>query len=239
MQCLFVIQARVGSERLPGKVLEKIGSLSLVEHIAKRIQNVGENLLFAIADEADTGLYDYLDSLGLPTQKGHEEDVLSRYVAAASELGEGDYVVRCTGDNPFIDMAAFHQLKQLLAAKQPDLAYLKGVPLGMGYEAIRVGALRAQLQFELLPHHREHVSIYLKEHRQSYNFDFIDPLDEDITDQVRLTVDTPDDLALARKVFKYFSELDKEEFDSLDVYQLFKKDTAFLADNQHVRQRRF
>jgi len=239
MRVRFVVQARLRSSRLPRKVLKPIGNDTLVQHINRRVADeVGQdNIVFALAREQDQSLVNYMTDNRLPFQIGDMSNVLSRFVEIASDLEEADYVVRLTADNPFVEMAAWPKLRELLKTEEPDLAFLLGVPLGMGYEAVRVAALRSQLKQRLQPHHFEHVTTYIKENENKYSIASISPLPTDITARVRLTIDTELDLAMARKTHDYFVITEKSQFMAHDVWQLLDEHDDFFSTNRDVPQR--
>ncbi|HRP70149.1 MAG TPA: NTP transferase domain-containing protein [Turneriella sp.] len=252
-----VVQARLTSERLPKKVLEKIGDKTIIEHIAARvesIQSAGISLLFAIAEENDSLLSDFLREKKLPFVTGHPSHVLKRFIDAATDLNDDDYVIRLTADNPFIDKDRLAALVERLKERPVDYAYTADLPLGMGSEAIRVAALRSVMlrdtplrtggEAGLKDHHREHVTIFIRENPHLYEI-FPFRLDSTITPEaakarvtgIRMTIDEAADLAVARQVYAHFAARGLSHFGALDVIELSKNDPSMLATNRHVEQR--
>ena len=196
MKIRALVQARMKSERLPGKVLEKIGQKTIVEHIACRMAKLagaGVDLCFAIADEdpavardsetrlaADRPitLADFLREHSLPFVTGHASNVLKRFIDASEDLSPTDYVIRLTADNPFVDQDQLAILIQRMKEHSADYGYTADLPLGMGAEMIRVDALRS-VGFRDTPltpggepglkdYHREHVTVYIRENPHLY-----------------------------------------------------------------------
>lgn len=257
MRIRALAQARLNSERLPGKVLLPVGSKTIVEHIAARMASLsgaGVELVFAIADEGDITLADFLTNAGLTFTSGHATNVLRRFADAAADLADSDYVIRLTADNPFTDAA---QLALLVARAKDtgfDYGYTADLPLGMGSEIIRVAALRSMAFREtpltaggasgLKDHHREHVTTFIRENPHLYEI-YPLRLDDSISEEaarrrvagIRLTIDEKADLEVARQLYTYFERRGLPLFNALDVIQLAKNNPELLAGNQHVQQK--
>ena len=257
MRIKALVQARLNSARLPRKVLEEIGGKTLLEHIAERLGSLsgaGVELCFAIAHEADGALSDFLTAKGLPFFAGSEKDVLQRYVDAAADLADGDYVIRATADNPFPDQEQLGMLVHYVKNHGIDYGYTAGLPLGMGTEIIRVNALRSVLlrnipltpggEPGLKPHHHEHVTPFIRENAHLYET-YPQPLDPNLDEKaaaqrvqgIRLTIDEPADLEVARRVYRHFLMLGKPLFTSIDVIQLKRNNPEMFAGNETVVQR--
>lgn len=257
MRIKALVQARLNSSRLKNKVLEKIGEKTLIEHIAERLgrlSGAGIELCFAIANEADSALRDHLSEKGLEFFAGDEKNVLKRYSDAAADLSDSDYVIRATADNPFPDHEQLGRLVAHVRHSPIDYGFTAHLPLGMGTEIIRVNALRSMMiralpltpggESGLQDHHTEHVTPYIRENAHLYNI-YPQPLDETVSDeaakarvaQIRLTIDEPADLEVARRVFTHFNRLGKPHFTAVDVIHLKKNNPEMLAGNENIHQR--
>ncbi|MES0489092.1 MAG: hypothetical protein ABUK01_03810 [Leptospirales bacterium] len=234
----YIIQARMESKRLPGKVLRLIGEKPLLEHMVDRLFLSGaktDEIVFALGEEDDDSLRSFLQRKGLSFFSGDKFNVLSRYLLAANDLDENDTVVRITGDNPFLD---YHILSAMLNDEKSiaaDLAYPVKLPTGMGFEVIRVGALKSQTENELSLYHKEHVTIFMRENPNLYNI-LPTVQYEDVPD-IRLTVDYVEDLEQAEKTWQYFSGLGNANFCTSDVYQLAREQADFFNINKNSLQR--
>lgn len=239
MQVRFIIQARLQSKRLPAKSMKLIGDRALVGHILDRLNQLpfSEVSVAAALPEGNSDLLsNFFQSEGVDIYYGDETDVLSRFLLASQDLSDEDFVIRLTGDNPFIDHREAQNLIEFLhREKRVDLAYPYKLPLGMGFEAISVGALRSQAQNELLPHHREHVSVFIKENPGLYSIVSLESYSEH--PQIRLTIDYEEDLKMARKCYEYFAGQNNPWFCSNDVYGLYQKEPGFFKDNLHMLQK--
>jgi len=252
-----LVQARLTSERLPKKVLEKIGEKTILEHIAARIQSIQSTkveLKFAIAEEEETTLADFLREKNFAFVKGHPTHVLKRFIDASQDMADEDYVIRLTADNPFIDKDRLTTLIEHLKEYPADYAYTAELPLGMGSEVIRVAALRSVFfrdtpltpngAPELKGHHREHVTIFIRENPHLYEI-FPLRLDDAFSIEaakarvagIRMTIDEAQDLTVARRVYSHFAGRGLLFFGALDVIELAKNDPSMLADNRHIEQK--
>jgi spore coat polysaccharide biosynthesis protein SpsF len=256
MRIRALVQARLGSGRLPAKVMAEIGGKTILEHIADRLQKLagmGVETLFALAAEQDTSLQTFLQERGHQFITGDEKNVLKRYVNGATDLDSKDLVVRVTGDNPFVDQSQLGALLLRMTDFGYDYGHTADLPLGMGSEVIRVDALRSIFfrsvpaspdePSPILPHHEEHVTTFIRENPHLYNI-YSMRLDDSVSSEaaklrvagLRMTIDEPEDLAVARRVFEHFNRLGNPLFGALDVIQLGKNNPDMVAGNGHIRQ---
>ncbi len=257
MRFRAIIQARLTSSRLPRKVLEKIGSRTLLEHIAERLESLkgaGIEAAFALAEDEPSELADFLGSLGYSYSIGSAYDVLRRYIDASSDMSDNEYVLRLTGDNPFPDREQIARLVHYARTHAPDYGYTADLPLGMGAELIRVNALRSVwlrtepgtpgTESPIKPHHREHVTVFIRENPHLYEI-YPLRLDETVSEEaarnrvkgIRLTIDEPADLEVCRRVYAHFELLGNPFFGAVEVIQLAKNSPEMFAGNSAVQQK--
>lgn len=195
-----VLQARLGSRRLPGKVLAPLGGRTLLAHAVRRLSTGGLPIVVATTCRAeDAAVAAEAVALGAHVFRGEEDDVLGRFVDAARAFGL-DLVVRATADNPFVDGAAVGRVFALATALQLDHVVECGLPVGAAVEAVRVAALERAAREATDHGDREHVTTCI---RQSPHFTALRapaPADR-LAPDLRLTVDTAGDLAFARALF--------------------------------------
>lgn len=196
-----VIQARMGSTRLPGKVLEKIGDRSLLAWTVDGVRAVPglERVVVATTTEAsDDPLAEAAAALGADVHRGPVRDVLTRCFEAVAPF-EPDLVLRQTADNPFPDptIAAL----QIEALVDGDLDYvgIAGWPIGIAAEVCRMDAFSAAMHEATAAADREHVMPYLYSHPDRFRIGTLPRPTPAPTggERWRYTVDTPEDLALA------------------------------------------
>ncbi|MGO4353294.1 aminotransferase class III-fold pyridoxal phosphate-dependent enzyme [Rhizobium sp. RAF36] len=199
MKVVAIVQARMGSSRLPGKVLREISGQPLISVLLKRLaqsRRLDEVVLAIPEGAADDVLAEFLGTNGHKTFRGSENDVLQRYFDAATEIG-ADIVVRVTGDCPFIDPMVLDTVIDSLVSNGADYASNVAPPTfpdGLDVEVFRFSALwRANSEAKETPQ-REHVTPYL---RESGLFKTVNVSNETDHSAERWTVDEAGDLQVA------------------------------------------
>lgn len=211
-----IIQARMGSSRLPGKVLKDIGGKPMLERVvvrARRARSLGRVVVATTTDPGDDSLVNYCRRQGFPVFRGHPYDVLDRYYQAAKRF-DAEVVVRLTADCPVIDpheidrtVAAFLDAKVDFAANRLPPPWHRTTPIGMDTEVVTFQALTRAWREADAKYAREHVMPYFYEENGRFNILLVDH-DPD-WGGLRLTVDTREDLELVRKVYAYFGNSDE------------------------------
>lgn len=196
-----VLQARMGSRRLPGKVLSEIAGRPLLEHCIDRLvrANVGPVILATTDQPADDNLVRFAERFGIRVCRGPEDDVLQRFGLAADYL-DARFFIRATADNPAVDIEAPGRVVAAIESAGADHVVEAGLPVGAAVEAVRTAALYQAVAQARTPYDREHVTPFL--YRNPARFlalrpDAPAPLRRP---DVRLTVDTAADLAFMRHV---------------------------------------
>lgn len=202
---VVIAQARMGSSRLPGKVLRRAGALSLLEHLARRLARARTPSDLVIATTTDPGddvLVEAAQALGFVVHRGPIDDVLARYVGALDALGvdDDDVVVRVTADCPLLDPAELDRCVTEFMAGELDYVTnqageIRKIPRGLDVEVFHAGALRRAQREASDAGDREHVTPYLYRVPGRFRTRVSDPPGPRL-DHLRLTVDTPQDLAL-------------------------------------------
>jgi spore coat polysaccharide biosynthesis protein SpsF len=197
----IILQARMGSRRLPGKVVADVAGRPMLEWCLRRLiaSGVGPVVLATTTDAADDPLVDLAGRLGVRSVRGPEDDVLQRFALAADYL-DGRFFVRATADNPAVDIDAPRRVVDAIAAAGADHVVERGLPVGGAVEAVRTAALYQALAQARDSYEREHVTPYL--YRNPGRFLALTPEAPPPVRRpdLRLTVDTPDDLSFVRRV---------------------------------------
>jgi spore coat polysaccharide biosynthesis protein SpsF len=198
----ILLQARMASTRLPGKALELIDDRPLLEHCLRRLMSAGvaRVVLATTALEEDTILCELASRLGIAVYRGSDTDVLGR-MAGAAEAFDLDPVVRATGDNPAVDIEAAGRALAALNGLHADYVCEDGLPYGAAVEAVTRDALIRAAREARDPDDREHVTTWVKRRSDLWNLAFPAPPMPLRRPDVRLTVDTPADLAYVRSLF--------------------------------------
>jgi len=197
----IVVQARMGSSRLPGKSLAPIAGRSLLTRVLERLSHQGE-LPVVLATTTlleDDLLCEEAERLGIAVLRGSADDVLGRYAFAASLLGV-PAIIRATADNPAVDLAAAGRTLEILQRSGADYVVDFGLPVGATVEAISVPALVRAAALATEPHDREHVTPFIRRDGRSRAVDALAPTELRRPD-LRFTVDTAEDLDYMRRVY--------------------------------------
>lgn len=205
-----IVQARVGSSRLRGKVLEEIGGWPMLQWTLERVRLARkvDGVVLAIPMQAENDpLIAIARHLGVDVYRGSESDVLHRFAEAAREF-QAETVVRVCADSPLVAPEFIDAAVDCYEAECPDLAYNLGplygcqFPFGMGCEVFGKEMLFRMDQTTAEPSHREHVTAYLHDHRSDYRISMV-PYQERwgrCDTGVDLSVDVSEDLELVRKL---------------------------------------
>ncbi|MDD2806228.1 MAG: hypothetical protein PHV33_11785 [Elusimicrobiales bacterium] len=192
----IIIQARMGSTRLPGKVLKKIGPKTLLAHILYRLEflKTSATLVVATGDSStDNPVQRFCAENGVRCFRGSEANVLERYYLCAKQYGFSD-VVRMTGDNPFPDIEELDRLIRLYKTSDADFCHsFKSLPIGVGAEIFSIAALARSYREGKAQHHVEHVDEYILEHPELFKTSELEVDKTKNRPDVRLTVDTDED----------------------------------------------
>jgi spore coat polysaccharide biosynthesis protein SpsF len=189
-----IIQARMGSTRLPGKVLMKLGGRSLLAYIAARLKSavtLDDIVVATTSHFRDDVIVQEAELHGLKCYRGSESDVLRRYVEAA-KLYNADIVVRVTADNPFSDPLSIDRVVARVKAGH-DYAIEMNLPVGTTGEAITFQALDYIDTAATTDRWREHVTLYAKENPQMLRCSFEDGPPECSRPDLSYTIDTLDE----------------------------------------------
>ena len=197
-----IIQARMGSTRLPGKVMMQAAGKSLIAHqIARlRLSHRLTGLCVATSDLAgDDPLAVHVEALGIPVFRGSEADVLDRFYRAALAQ-RADFVVRFTGDCPLIDPVLVDALVDFHQGASPPLSYaaidVGRYPRGLDAEMVAMADLHTAWKEAREPFEREHVMPFLWRRPDRFRLAWLS--DDLLSAPWRWCVDTEQDLILVR-----------------------------------------
>jgi spore coat polysaccharide biosynthesis protein SpsF len=197
---LVILQARMGSSRLPGKVLAPLGDRSLLAQCIERLvaARVGEVIVATTTRPEDEAVVAEASAAGVAVVRGPVDDVLARFVGALDGW-TGPYVIRATADNPFVDFDGPARLLRLLDAGA-DYAIEEGLPVGAAVEAMRVEVLREAGELASTPAEREHVTPFIRQSVDRFAVVSAPAPFELRRPSLRLTVDTRQDLQFVRSL---------------------------------------
>jgi spore coat polysaccharide biosynthesis protein SpsF len=195
-----VIQARMGSSRLPGKVLRPIAGLPLLAHVTGRLALLKTAIHIVVAtstESQDDAIVTHCRQSSIACFRGSESDVLARYAGCAAKY-DFDHIIRLTADNPFTDIEELDRLMDLHVRDGNDYTHSFGeLPIGVGAEVFSRTALIRSEREGHAQNHREHVNEYIQENPRSFRIGVLMvPLHKRFPG-LSLTVDTEADYVLA------------------------------------------
>jgi spore coat polysaccharide biosynthesis protein SpsF len=228
-QAIIILQARMTSSRLPGKVLEPIGARSLLAHCLMRLrdESAAPVLLATTTNPEDTCLVNVAANLGVESYRGPEHNVLQRFVQAARYVG-ARYVVRATADNPAVDMGGPERLLRLLRTTGADYVVEDGLPYGANVEGVTTAALERALDLATDPSDLEHVTPLIRRDRVHFAPQSVPAPANVRRPELRVTVDTPEDLWFMRQLAARLNNWDTEPA----LAQIIRVIDAFAVESQ-------
>jgi len=198
------LQARMGSSRLPGKVLMPLRGQSILERAIRRLQAAGAVDAVAVLttrlSEDDAIVQKALEMDAL-VHRGPELDVLRRFYEAA-EIFRPDIIIRATADNPLIDIGSVDRIVNTLRAEKSDLCMEKLLPYGAATEAVTAEALSETHRRAKEPHHREHVTLYIKDHPDEFRSSYPIAPRAMCFPEIRVTIDTAEDFVFVDQLIR-------------------------------------
>ena len=237
MRVIIIIQARIGSSRLPGKVLKPLYNIDVLEYSVLRcreIKGVSEVIIATSTLAQDNTIEDWCRKHQVTCFRGSEDDVLSRYVDCAKQY-EPDYIMRVTSDCPFVDYEMASEMVALMKKEQKDIMLLEGdLPRGLAIELISYNALIKINKLGKEPRHREHVTYYAYEYSDQFEaVTYTLPMNRQAP-QLRITLDTDEDYEMLVEVAKYFNN---PLVSSVKVIEYLKENPHIAKINAHIEQK--
>jgi spore coat polysaccharide biosynthesis protein SpsF len=237
LKVVAIIQARMGSTRLPGKVLLDLAGASILSRVLERVRRADsiDEVVVATTDKpSDNVIAQECLRYQIPVFRGQEEDVLDRYYRAAVSAN-ADVVVRITSDCPLIDPEITDKTVQAFLAERPEYAsncLVRTYPRGLDTEVMTLRALERTWRKATQPYERAHVTPYIYEHPGE--FKLLSVTGEADYSGHRWTVDTPEDLEFVRSVY---ARLNLNQFSWRDVLDLMKREPELAELNRSVAQK--
>jgi spore coat polysaccharide biosynthesis protein SpsF len=238
MKVVAIIQARMASTRLPGKVLLDIGGRTMLERVIMRTRFaslVHEVAVATTTAAGDDQLATACEALDAPAVRGSEDDVLDRYRQAAAHF-DADAIVRITSDCPLIDPSLIDQVVAAFLAERPDYAsniLHRSYPRGLDTEVVSRTALERAWHEAAGPQYRAHVTPYVYLHPKEFKLVSVSGRD-DFSDH-RWTVDTQIDLDVVRDI--YAAAGNRDDLSWTETLALVQARPDSLTRNRDVRQK--
>ena len=242
MATAIIVQARMASTRLPGKIMKKVSDKTLLEYQLERLFRVkqADQVIIATTDHGEEQpIVDLCQKIGVPCFRGSEQDVLARYYGAATQYG-AEVVVRITSDCPLIDPAVIDRVIGFYLAHKEDYDYVSNTfpeltyPRGMDTEVMSYKVLKEAYEQATDQAEREHVTIFIKRRPECYRIKNL-PYDRDYS-HYRWTVDTPEDFALIEKMLTALYPVNPH-FTLEDCLTLMAENPEWITINEQIIQK--
>jgi spore coat polysaccharide biosynthesis protein SpsF len=261
LETIAIIQGRMGSSRLPGKVLLDIAGKPMIQHVierTRRAQTLTAVVVATSSEPADDPIAEFCASQAVPCARGSLQDVLDRYYQAA-RAHQAQVVVRITADCPMIDPELIDETVRLVtephlpiqvdfAANRLPPPFGRSFPIGLDVEVCTFAALERAWLESAETFHREHVMPYIYQNvRLSASsaqlssglsprgFGIVLLNHEPDYGTLRWTVDTPEDLLFAREIFARLAV--KPDFRWYDVLDILQREPELARINAEVRHK--
>ena len=235
---LAVVQARMSSTRLPGKVMAPIlGEPMIVRQLerTRRAKTLGRIIVATSTEPSDEPLSSMLESRGYTVVRGPLNDVLARCAKAAATVEDASHVVRMTADCPLIDPELIDEAVRLALASGADYTgnvERRSFPLGMEVEVVAAAALRAAAAEASDAYDREHVTPFLR--RQPERFPHAHLTQHKDQSELRWSVDSCADFTFVRSVYEALYA-EAPAFSSREVHELLKAHPELAAPRGDVK----
>jgi len=239
MKIVTIVQARMGSSRLPGKILQKIcGEEMLLFQYRRLIKSIKSNLLVVATttNSIDDLVEEICNQYHISCFRGSESDVLQRYFDAASYY-QADVIIRINADCPFIDPIVVDNVIQSWQDGQPSLDYVSNIleetyPLGMHVEVFSYKALTYANEHALKKDEREHVTPHMYRNPSIYKI-------ANVSNSVdlsgfRLTVDYEEDMIFANELM---SNIKNKQANMVDITNFLKQNKKIMNLNSTYKKK--
>ncbi len=239
MKTIAIIQARMQSSRLPGKVMMPIAGKPMLEHVVERVSLsnlVDETIVAASNLTADEPIWDWCSDHNVPFIRGDQDDVLERFQLAADRFSPGR-IVRITSDCPLIDPQVIDKTIHILE-QQPHLDYtcnfwpIRTYPRGLDVEVMTRSCLGRVSRTATRPEEREHVTLMVYRNPQRFKVGSVCHSTD--YSALRWTVDTETDLELVRAIYTHFGS---SHFGLEEILEAYLSNYHWRFINHQIEQK--
>lgn len=233
---VVIVQARLGSTRLPAKILKSLNGYPVLEHVLERCGKIlgREQVVCAgVDDPSEIAVRDLVEGLGFEFFAGDERDVLARYYYAAKSR-DADWVVRVTSDCPLLDPKVCRGLIEKVVVEHADYGATGSWPHGLDCEITRFSALKQAHFSACLPVDREHVTLWIRSAVDVFKkLVFGPPYDIPNVGQYRWVVDYPDDYLFLQSLFSALDIRPDSYPETQIVIDYLQRHSGLLDINKH------
>lgn len=243
MKTVIIVQARMTSTRLPGKVLKEVLGKPLLQYQVERLRQVklaDEIIIATTINMTDQPIVEFCEQFGIPYFRGSEKDVLSRYYYAAKDA-HADVIVRITADCPVIDPQVIDKVVSYYYSHQADYDYVSNAltstyPIGMDTEVFSYKVLHEAYCEAREQPDREHVTPFI--YRQPDRYRLANVAYERNESFRRLTVDTIEDFELIKRIIEVLYPINPQ-FLLEDILEILQCNIEWSLINSKVKQKKY
>jgi spore coat polysaccharide biosynthesis protein SpsF len=243
---VVVIEARMTSSRLPGKVMLPANGKPMLEHLVNRlkpVKSIQGIVLATTINQTDDYLVEFAQQQGIAWFRGSEENVLLRVIGAAESV-DADIIVEVTADCPIIDPLLVEQSVQMFLHNSCDFlsngsipgdSIGCGYPIGMASPVFSLETLKRSAAMTKEPLDHEHVTLYILNHPELFSHIYLIAPADLYWPELALTLDEPKDYELLKKIIEYFGDANPY-FSCREIIKLLKSKPEWVAINKDVRR---
>lgn len=238
MKTIVIIQARMGSSRLPGKILMPLANVDVLTYVVERSKNIkgiNEVVVATSCLQQDDVVENWCIANSVDCFRGSETDVLDRYVKAAKKY-KPDFVIRVTADCPFLDYKLASEMVKKIEGANTDFIRIEGdLPRGLAVEVFSFQTLQYNHEHGNEARHREHVTYYAYENKEEFTWSIVETNKNLQHPELRITLDTEEDYQLCKRIADHF----KNDLlvPSKDVVKYLLDNPEIAKINAHIEQK--
>jgi spore coat polysaccharide biosynthesis protein SpsF len=239
MRTVAIVQARLGSSRLPGKVLADLAGETMLARVVERLRaarTIDDIVIATTTKSSDDAVIAEAKRLGVAAWRGSENNVLARYIGAARTYAAGA-VVRITSDCPLLDPQTIDKVVCALRGGTVDYAsntHVRSYPRGLDTEAFYLETLERIFERATTTAAKEHVTAYVMEKPGDFSIQHVVSKTDD--SDLRWTVDTAEDLTLVRELYTQL-DLGKTLAPYHEVVAAVRARPELAEINAHITQK--
>lgn len=230
MKIVAIIQARMGSQRLPGKSMMQIAGKPLLWYVLERTKKAKllDSIILATSTNSENDpLCRLAEELNVDVFRGSENDVLSRYVEAGKSAG-ADIIVRICADNPLVDPGEIDRIVRFHISRGTDYSFNhipandNNYPDGFGAEVVNAQLLYSVSELALEPEEREHVTLHIIRNPDKYSISTFDAPYEILGPDIKLDIDTADDFMQMKGLIESLPDERKPFWSASDIIHRYR-----------------
>ncbi|MDE2427261.1 MAG: glycosyltransferase family protein [Burkholderiales bacterium] len=238
MKIVAIIEARMTSSRLPGKVLLEAAGKPMLQHLVERLKlapSIDEIVIATTVNDADNELIKFCSSANIKYFRGSENDVMDRVIKTAQHFN-ADIIVEITGDCPIIDPLIVEQVVRIFKNNRADYvsnAHVRTYPDGMDVQVFSLDSLVKSSSMTTNSLDREHVTLHIRNNPEIFSPIHIMAPPEIHWPELGLTLDELGDYHLIKNIIEYFSK-SNATFTCQNIVEYLKNNSELLNLNQSV-----